>query len=109
MGPSPGGQLCHCIHLLSDYAKWPHAKIANDALTRYIYTGKVTIGQIEYALIFMNAKLRTTIGRVKNHHPCKNHVASEIATGNILIERTENQASSLEETSSMENHLYRTA
>ena len=77
-------------------------KIANDALTRYIYTGRTDeIGQIEYALIFMNAKLRTAIGRVKESSSVLNQVASEIATGNMhLSERTENQASSLEETAS---------
>lgn len=77
-------------------------KIANDALTRYIYTGRTDeIGQIEYALIFMNAKLRTAIGRVKESSSVLDHSASEIATGNLyLSERTENQASSLEETAS---------
>jgi len=77
-------------------------KIANDALTRYIYTGRTDeIGQIEYAMIFMNAKLRTAIGRVKESSLVLDHAASEIASGNMdLSARTESQASSLEETAS---------
>lgn len=77
-------------------------KIANDPLTRYIYTGRTDeIGQIEYTQIFMNAKLRTAIGRVKESSFVLNTAANEIATGNMeLSGRTENQASSLEETAS---------
>jgi len=77
-------------------------KIANDPLTRYIYTGRTDeIGQIEYALIFMNAKLRTAIGRVKESSSVLDTAAAEIASGNMdLSARTESQASSLEETAS---------
>jgi len=77
-------------------------KIANDALARYIYTGRTDeIGQIEYAMIFMNAKLRTAMGRVKESSLVLDHAASEIAAGNMeLSSHTENQASSLEETAS---------
>ena len=77
-------------------------KVANDPLTRYIYTGRTDeIGQIEYALIFMNAKLRTAVGRVKESSFVLDQAATEIATGNMdLSARTESQASSLEETAS---------
>ncbi|MDH5479654.1 MAG: PAS domain-containing protein, partial [Nitrosomonas sp.] len=41
-------------------------KVANDPLARFIYTGRNDdLGQIEYSQIFLNAKLRTAIGRVK--------------------------------------------
>lgn len=77
-------------------------EIASDPLTRYIYTGRTDeIGQIEYALIFMNAKLRTIIGRIKESSSALETVSTEIANGNLdLSVRTESQASSLEQTAS---------
>jgi len=77
-------------------------KIANDPLARFIYTGRNDdLGQIEYSQIFLNAKLRTAIGRVKESSTVLDTAALEIATGNMdLSERTESQASSLEETAS---------
>ena len=75
-------------------------KIANDPVARYVYTGRNDeLGQIEYAQIFLNAKLRTAIGRVRESSTVLETASAEIATGNMdLSSRTENQASSLEET-----------
>ncbi len=77
-------------------------KIANDPLARYVYTGRNDeLGQIEYVQIFQNAKLRTAIGRVRESSSVLEHASDEIARGNLdLSSRTENQASSLEETAS---------
>ncbi len=82
-------------------------KIANDPLARYVYTGRNDeIGQLEYVLIFQNAKLRTAIGRVKESSSVLEHAAADVAAGNIdLSGRTENQASSLEETASSMEEL----
>lgn len=76
--------------------------IANDPLARFIYTGRNDdLGQIEYAQIFLNAKIRTAIGRVKESSSVLETTSAEIATGNMeLSSRTENQASSLEVTAS---------
>lgn len=77
-------------------------KIANDPVARYVYTGRTDeIGQLEYVQIFQSAKLRTAIGRVKESSEVLENAASEIAAGSVdLSGRTENQASSLEETAS---------
>lgn len=77
-------------------------KIANDPVARFIYSGRTDeLGQLEYAQIFQNAKLRTAIGRVKESSVVLENAADEIATGSVdLSGRTENQASSLEETAS---------
>lgn len=77
-------------------------KIANDPVARFIYSGRTDeLGQLEYAQIFQNAKLRTAIGRVKESSVVLENAADDIATGSVdLSGRTENQASSLEETAS---------
>lgn len=76
--------------------------IANDPVARYVYSGRTDeIGQLEYVQIFQHAKLRTAIGRVKESSSVLEQAAADVATGNLyLSERTENQASSLEETAS---------
>ncbi|MCH9639242.1 MAG: PAS domain-containing protein [Betaproteobacteria bacterium] len=76
--------------------------IANDPLARFVYTGRNDdLGQIEYAQIFLNAKIRTAIGRIKESSSVLETTSAEIAAGNMnLSGRTESQASSLEETAS---------
>lgn len=76
--------------------------IANDPLARFVYTGRNDeLGQLEYVQIFLNAKLRTAIGRVKESSSVLEQASDEIASGNVdLSSRTESQASSLEETAS---------
>lgn len=76
--------------------------IANDPIARFVYTGRNDdLGQIEYAQTFLNAKLRTAIGRVRESSSVLETASAEIATGNMdLSSRTEDQASSLEETAS---------
>ena len=60
------------------------AKIANDPLARYIYTGRHDeIGQLEYVQIFQNSKLRTAIGRVRESSSVLKQAADDIATGNV--------------------------
>ena len=73
-----------------------------DLLAQYIYTGNTDeIGQIRFGQIFLQAKVRTVIGRVRESSDVLNKAASEIAHGNLdLSQRTEEQASSLEETAS---------
>ncbi|UJP03742.1 MAG: methyl-accepting chemotaxis protein [Nitrosomonas sp.] len=77
-------------------------KVANDPLARYVYTGRSDeFGQLEYVQIFLNAKLRTAIGRVKESTTVLEEVADELTSSSVdLSSRTENQASSLEETAS---------
>ena len=77
-------------------------KIADDPLARYVYTGRNDeVGQLEYVLIYQNAKLRTAIGRINESSAALDKIADEIVTNNMeLSTRTENQASSLEETAS---------
>ena len=74
----------------------------DDVLAQYVYTGKTDeIGQIQFGQIFLQAKVRTVVGRIKESADVLNKSASEIARGNLnLSQRTEEQASSLEETAS---------
>ncbi len=92
-----------CLRNLAEKSK----KFANDPLTCFIYTGRTNeIGQLEYVQIFQNAKLRTAIGRVRESSSVLKQAAQSIATDNIdLSERTESQATSLEETSSSMQEL----
>ncbi|MDP1557914.1 MAG: methyl-accepting chemotaxis protein [Nitrosomonas sp.] len=86
---------------LRDMAK-RSTRIANDPLARFVYTGRNDdLGQIEHAQIFLNAKLRAAIGRLKESSSVLETASHEIETGNMdLSSRTESQASSLEETAS---------
>ena len=74
----------------------------DDILAQYVYTGSTDeIGQIQFGQIFLQAKVRTVVGRIKESADVLNKSASEIARGNLdLSQRTEEQASSLEETAS---------
>jgi aerotaxis receptor len=91
-------------HALSGVRKLAQTSkaILNDPLAQYVYTGRTDdLGQIEVAQIFMDAKLRTAIGRVKESSAVLERSAEEIASGSMdLSQRTEEQASSLEETAS---------
>lgn len=77
-------------------------KISHNPISQYIYTGQTDeLGQLEYTIEFLQAKLRTAIGRV--HEPTEElkDVAMEIAAGATnLAQSTEEQSSSLKETSS---------
>ncbi|MDH5614490.1 MAG: PAS domain-containing protein, partial [Gammaproteobacteria bacterium] len=76
--------------------------IHDDILAQYVYTGKTDeVGQIEFGNVFLKAKIRTVVGRIKESSDVLNKSAAEIARGNLdLSQRTEEQASSLEETAS---------
>ncbi len=76
--------------------------VANNLLAQYIYTGLTDeVGQLVYANIFSQSKLRTAIGQVKQSSDVLLRTAAEIESGNTdLSQRTEEQASSLEETAS---------
>ncbi len=74
--------------------------VAQNPLSQFLYTGlNDEVGQIAYAYQFTQSKLRTAIGQVKFSTDALVRTASEIESGNAeLSQRTESQASSLEET-----------
>ena len=77
-------------------------KITHNPFAQYIFTGhNDEVGQLEYTVEFLQAKLRTAIGRV--HEPTEElkNVAAEIAAGATdLAQSTEEQSNSLKETTS---------
>ncbi len=76
--------------------------VVDDPLAEYIYTGRTDeLAHIDFALEFINAKLRTAIGRVRESSDVLERASQEISAGSVdLSERTEQQAVSLEETAS---------
>lgn len=93
--------ISHVLSGVRKLAKTSEA-ILKDPVAQFVYTGRTDeLGQIEVARIFMEAKLRTAIGRVKESSSVLERAADEIASGSMdLSQRTEEQASSLEETAS---------
>ena len=91
----------HTLRHLIRYSNESKA-VADNLLAQYLYTGLTDeVGQLNYALIFAQSKLRTAIGQVRSSSDVLLRTAAEIESGNTdLSQRTEEQASSLEETAS---------
>ncbi|MDH5436116.1 MAG: PAS domain-containing protein, partial [Gammaproteobacteria bacterium] len=75
--------LQYLLAPIQELAKESRA-IHDDLLAQYVYTGKTDeIGQIQFGHIFLKAKMRTVVGRIKESSDVLNKAASEIARGNL--------------------------
>jgi aerotaxis receptor len=76
--------------------------MAYNPLAQYIYTGlHDEVGQLGFANLFAQAKMRTVLGRVQDSASSLAGSSSEVANGNVeLSHRIEEQAARLEETAS---------